>query len=73
MRATLHGGANHDTKTVDEAIVAVEVDEKTAKKISKRVREAVLDKGYHRARAVIGRETGNSDRLAPGIDRRSEL
>lgn len=65
LGVTLHGGAKHDTKTVDETIVAVEdnltavheqVDEETAKKVSKRIREAVLDKGYHSNEVLVALE-----------------
>ena len=65
LGVTLHGGAEHDTKTLDETLVEVEdnlqevheqVDEKTAKKVSKRVREAVCDKGYHSNEVLVALE-----------------
>jgi transposase len=65
LGVTLHGGAKHDTKTLDETIVDVEdnltevhaqVDEKTAKKVSKRIQEAVLDKGYHSNEVLVALE-----------------
>lgn len=65
LGVTLHGGAKHDTKTVDETIVVVEdnltevheqVDEKTGKKVSKRIREAILDKGYHSNEVLVALE-----------------
>lgn len=65
LGVTLHGGAEHDTKTLDETIVEVEenlkevheeVDEKTAKKVSKRVQEAVCDRGYHSNEVLVALE-----------------
>lgn len=56
VAVTLSGGAAHDTKTVEKTIeeadnnlgeVLERADDKTAKRISDRVQEAVLDKGYH--------------------------
>ncbi len=65
LGVTLHGGAKHDTKTLDETIVEVEdnltevhehVDDKTTKKVSKRIRETVLDKGYHSNEVLVALE-----------------
>ena len=56
VAVTLSGGAAHDTKTVEKTLeeadnnlreVRGRVDEKTAKRVSDRVREGVFDKGYH--------------------------
>jgi transposase len=56
VAVTLSGGAAHDTKTVEKTIeeadnnlgeVRERADDKTAKRVSDRVQEAVLDKGYH--------------------------
>jgi transposase len=65
LGVTLHGGAKHDTKTIDETLVAVDdnladvreqVDEETAEKISKRVEEAVADRGYHSNEVLVALE-----------------
>ena len=65
LGVTLHGGAKHDTKTLDETLVVTDdnltdvreqVDEKTAEKISKRVQEAVADRGYHSNEVLVALE-----------------
>ena len=65
LGVTLHGGAKHDTKTLDETLVVTDdnltdvreqVDEKTAEKISKRVQEAVADRGYHSNEDLVALE-----------------
>jgi transposase len=56
VAVTLSGGAAHDTKTVEKTLeeadnnlgeVRERADDKTAKRVSDHVQEAVLDKGYH--------------------------
>ena len=56
LGVTLHGGAQGDTKTIEETLedadnnladVHEQVDDKTSKRVSLRVKEAVADKGYH--------------------------
>lgn len=56
VSVTLHGGTEHDTKTVKDTLVEADnsladvhesADEQTSKRVSDRVQEAVLDKGYH--------------------------
>lgn len=63
VAVTLSGGAAHDTKTVEKTIeeadnnlreVRERADDKTAKRVSDRVREAVLDKGYHSNEVLLG-------------------
>lgn len=53
---TLTGGAVHDTQTVEKTLEEAEnnlqevrenADDKTAKRIADRIKEVVLDKGYH--------------------------
>lgn len=65
LGVTLHGGAKHDTKTIDETLVAVDdnltdvreqVDEETAEQVSERVQEAVADKGYHSNEVLVALE-----------------
>lgn len=65
VAVTISGGAAHDTKTVEKTIeeadnnlreVRERADEKTAKRLSDRVREAVLDKGYHSNAVLLGLE-----------------
>lgn len=56
VAVTIAGGAAHDTKTVEKTVeeadnnlreVRERVDDKTAKRVSERARELVVDKGYH--------------------------
>ncbi len=56
LGVTLHGGAQGDTKTIDETLedadnnlvdVHEQVDNKTSKHVRLRVEEVVADKGYH--------------------------
>lgn len=65
LGVTLHGGAKHDTKTLDETLVAVDdnladvrkqVDEQTAEQVSERVQEVVADKGYHSNDVMVAME-----------------
>jgi len=65
LGVTLHGGAEGDTKTIDETIVEADnnlgdvhkqVDDKTSKRVSHRVQEAVADKGYHSNDVLTGLE-----------------
>ena len=65
IAVTLHGGAAHDTKTLEKTIeeadnnlgeVRERADDKTAKRVSERVKEAVLDKGYHSNGVLVGLE-----------------
>lgn len=65
LAVTLHGGTKHDTKTVEETIVEADnnladvreaSDDETAKRVSIRVEEAVLDKGYHSNETLLALE-----------------
>ena len=65
VAVTISGGAAHDTKTVEKTIeeadnnlreVRERADDKTAKRVFDRVREAVLDKGYHSNAVLLGLE-----------------
>jgi transposase len=65
LGVTLHGGAKHDTKTLDETLVVTDdnladvrekVDEETAESISERVQETVADRGYHSNEVLVALE-----------------
>ncbi len=65
LGVTLHGGTEGDTQTVEETIVDAEnnltdvrkaSDDKTAKRVSDRVQEVVLDKGYHSSAVLLALE-----------------
>ncbi|MEX1362803.1 MAG: transposase [Nannocystaceae bacterium] len=65
LSVTLHGGTEHDTKTVEDTIVEADnnladvhdaADDKTSKRVSTRVQEVVLDKGYHSNEALLALE-----------------
>lgn len=65
LSVTLHGGTEHDTKTVEETIVEADnnltdvregADDKTSKRVSDRVQELVLDKGYHSNEVLLALE-----------------
>jgi len=65
LGVTLHGGAQGDTKTIDETLedadnnlgeVHEQVDDKTSKRVSLRVEEVVADKGYHSNDVLTGLE-----------------
>lgn len=65
LGVTLHGGARGDTKTIEKTLedadnnlgdVHEQVDDKTSKRVSLRVEEAVADKGYHSNDVLTGLE-----------------
>ena len=65
LSVTLQGGTKHDTKTVEETLVEAEnniadvretADDETAKRVSDRIEEAVLDKGYHSNETLLSLE-----------------
>jgi transposase len=65
LGVTLHNGTKGDTKTVEETIVAADntladvrksSDDKTSKRVSDRVQEVVLDKGYHSSAVLLALE-----------------
>ncbi len=65
LGVTLHGGAQGDTKTIEETLedadnnlgeVHEQVDDKTSKRVSLRIEEAVADKGYHSNDVLTGLE-----------------
>lgn len=65
LGVTLHGGAQGDTKTIEETLedadnnlgeVHEQVDDKTSRRVSLRVEEVVADKGYHSNDVLTGLE-----------------